>query len=262
MNDESDVLIHEDDGVLSISLNRPASRNGLLPQTCEQLAAAIEDAASQDGVRCIVLGSSDTSFCSGADLSGAALAAGSRPHDDLIRDCFHRLIRAIVNAPQPVLASIRGPAVGFGFDLALACDLRIASRTSKFGSVFARLGLVPDGGSSYSLSRLVGLARAKELVYLAETFDGERAAEIGVVNKVVEDVDLDAATADWAQRLVQGPPVAFRHAKRNLNAGTAGTMDEALEREVGAQVACLSTADLMEGVQAFFQKRPPKFQGR
>ncbi len=262
MSNEADVMVHEDSGVLRLSLNRPASRNGLLPETCEVMAERLETAAQRTDIRCIVLGSSDTSFCSGADLSGAALAVGTRSHDDLIRDCFHRLIRAVLNAPQPVLASIRGPAVGFGFDLALACDLRIAAKNSKLGSVFARIGLVPDGGSSFTLSRLVGLARAKELVFLAETFDGERAADLGVVNKVVADVDLDASTSEWAQRLCAGPPIALRHAKRNFNVGAGGTVDEALEREVAAQVDCLSSADLMEGVQAFFQKRPPQFKGK
>jgi enoyl-CoA hydratase/carnithine racemase len=262
MTDSSDVVAKQDGAILTLSLNRPTTRNGLLPETCEQLAGHLEQAASNADIRCVVFGSGEKAFCSGADLSAAAASMGTRPHDELIRDTFHRLIRAIVAMPQPVLASIRGPAVGFGFDMALACDLRIAGQSSKFGAVFSRLGLVPDGGSSFTLSRLVGIARAKELVYLAETFDGERAEALGIVNKVVADEALDAATGEWAARLAAGPPIAYRYAKRNIDAGLTGTLDEALDREIEAQVKCLSSADLMEGVQAFFQKRPPQFQGR
>ncbi len=262
MSQSQDVMVTRQDAVLTVTINRPQSRNGLTPDTCLQLAQAFEAASQQEDVRCVVLTGAGTSFCSGADLAAAQAAIGAQPYDELIRDRFHRLIRAIVACPKPVVASIRGAAVGFGFDMALACDLRVASRKSKFGSVFGRIGLVPDGGSSYTLSRLVGLTRAMEMVMLAETFDGQRADELGLLNRLTDDDALESTTNTLAQRLAAGPPIAQRLAKANLIAGTSGTLDQALEREVAAQVQCLGSADMMEGVAAFFQKRPPEFKGR
>ena len=257
----ADVTIEQSGAVRTITLDRPASRNGLIPNTCIQMAEGIEAVAEDRDVRVIVLTGANRAFCSGADLMGAAQALGGRPPHEVIRDAFHRLVRAIVAAPQPVVASVRGPAVGFGFDLALACDLRIVSRDCKLGAVFTRIGLVPDGGSSFTLSRLVGLGRAMELVLLAETFDGQRAYDLGIANRVVEDETLERETATLASRLADGPPIAFKYAKRNLLAGLSGSLEDALGREVEGQVHCLVSQDAMEGVSAFFQKRKPTFRG-
>jgi 2-(1,2-epoxy-1,2-dihydrophenyl)acetyl-CoA isomerase len=261
LSDNQDVTLERDGAVLIISLNRPESRNGLRPSTCEAIADAIESAQDNLEIRCIVLTGKGQSFCSGADLMSAVQDIQGRPHGEIIRTTFHRLIRSVAGAQQPVIASIRGAAVGFGFDLALACDLRIASRFSKFGSVFSRIGLVPDGGSSFTLSRLVGLGRAIEMMMLAETFDGERAAELGVVNKVVNDDELEAATKEWADRLAAGPPLAYALGKANIYKGSACSLDQALDNECEAQMQCLSSADAMEGVGAFLQKRKPTFRG-
>lgn len=260
MPTEQDVLVSQDDSVLTLTINRPHSRNGLTPGTCERLAEAIEGVS--DEIRCIVITGAGQAFCSGADLVDAMKEMGQRSHREVLETTFHRLIRAIAASELPVLASIRGAAVGFGFDLALACDLRIASRDSKMGAVFTRIGLVPDGGSSFTLSRLVGLARAMELVLLAETFDGQRAYEMGVINKVVDDSDVESVTKEWTQRLAAGPPIAYRLAKRNIRAGSSTDLDGALENEVEAQIQCLSSQDSMEGVSAFLQKRKPSFKGK
>ncbi|MFT7624647.1 MAG: 2-(1,2-epoxy-1,2-dihydrophenyl)acetyl-CoA isomerase [Myxococcota bacterium] len=259
---QAELLIEQDGAVRTIALNRPETRNGLTPSLCAALGQAVEEASGDDSVRCVVLTGRGDSFCSGADLSAAMATLAERSHGDVIRDDFHRVIRGLAECPKPVIASIRGGAVGFGLDIALACDLRIASRQSKLGAVFTRIGLVPDGGSSFFLARLVGLARALEIVLLAETFDGERAAEIGIVSRVVDDDLLDEETAALAQRLAAGPPLAYRLAKRNILDGLAGSLDDALAREVAAQVQCLASADSMEGVQAFLQKRKPTFTGR
>ncbi len=256
-----DLSIDQSGAVRTIRIARPQSRNGLTPQVCEEIAAAIDEAGADPEVRALVLASDQGHFCSGADLMAAMQVLGERSHESIVRDSFHALIRSVTHVELPVLASIRGGCVGFGFDLALACDLRIASEQSKLGAVFTRLGLVPDGGSSFTLSRLVGLGRAMEIVLLAETFDGRRAAELGIVNRVYPDDELDAATDELAARLAAGPPLAYRHAKRNFREGTSGTLEEALEREVKAQVECLASQDVMEGVQAFFQKRKPVFRG-
>ena len=257
----TDVAIQQSGAVLTITLDRPASRNGLVPDTAVQLAERFETASTDTSIRVIVLTGAGRSFCSGADLMAAAQQLGKGSLDALIRDTFHRLIRAIIASPQPVVASIRGPAVGYGFDLALACDLRVVSRDSKLGAVFARRGLVPDGGSSFTLSRLVGLARAMELVLLADTFDGQRAYDLGLANRLVDDDALETETAALVARLAEGAPLVFKRAKQNLHLGLSGSLDEALEREVTAQVQCIWSRDAMEGVTAFFQKRKPEFTG-
>lgn len=256
-----DILTETGEAVRTITIDRPRSRNGLTPLTCVELAIAIEDAGTDDGVRAIVVTGAGTSFCSGADLMESMQHLAGRRHDQVIRESFHRIIRAITGAPKPVIASIRGAAVGFGFDMALACDFRVVSRVSKLGAVFTRIGLVPDGGSSFTLARLVGLTRAMELVMLAETFDGEKAHELGLVTRLVDDEQLETTTQALARRLAAGPPLAFRLLKRNMLEGLQSTLEEALERELEAQTRCLASRDAMEGIAAFLQKRPAEFKG-
>ena len=143
------------------------------------------------------------------------------------------------------------------------CSSDLAATNATFGQVFSRIGLVPDGGSSFVLPRLVGLGRALELFYLGEKFDGARAADIGLVNRAVAAEELDALAAEWSRRLASGPPIAYRLGKANLRAGAAGgDLAAALEREVDAQAVCLRSKDALIGVQAFFMKQDPKFEGK
>ena len=261
MSETEDILTEHDDGIGIVRINRPSTKNALLPSTCERFGAAVDAFGADSAVRCIVVTGSRAGFCAGADLMAGMSEAAQRPYADVIRNGFHRMIRAVVTAPKPVLAAIQGPAVGFGFDLALACDLRVAARTSTFGAVFSRIGLVPDGGSSFTLSRLVGLGRAMELIMLGETFDGATAERYGLLNRLLEDDAFERDVRALAGRLAAGPPMALRLMKRNALAGLSGTLDDALEREIEAQVQCLKSQDMMEGVQAFFQKRRPSFKG-
>jgi len=251
--------------VARVIIDNPKSRNGLTADSCQALAEMIKAADADPEVRCIVLVGEGQHFCSGADLKkGFKQVAGAGPDvmRERIRDGFHSVVRALQATDTPTLAVIRGACVGFGFDLMLHCDLRICAHQSKFGQVFKRIGLVPDGGSSYMLSRIVGLGRAMELMLLAETFDGPRALELGLVNRAVPEPELDALAEDWANRLSEGPPMAYRHARRNLRLGAQpGTLEDALHREVEAQLECLQSRDMMRGVQAFFLKKTPKFEG-
>lgn len=262
MTTPDDLILEEQGPIFTVRINRSSTRNALLPGTCRDMATAINAAAANPKIRCIVIGSSRTAFCAGADLVAASAELAQRPHAEIIRNDFHGLIRAIVNAPKPVVASIRGPAVGFGFDLALACDIRIASRESRFGAVFSQIGLVPDGGSSFTLSRLVGLSRAMELAILGNTFSAARAREIGLLHNLVSDYALEASTKALSDKLAAGPPLAYKLIKENFLKGLNGTLEEALERELEAQVQCLGSEDMMEGVQAFLEKRKPEFKGK
>jgi len=145
--------------------------------------------------------------------------------------------------------------------MALACDLRLASEDAHFAQVFGRIGLVPDGGSSYTLPKLVGLARAKELMLLTESFNGGKAAEYGIVNRAIPLANLGSLVSEWATKLGEGAPIAMRLGLANLNAGYEGDLSAALEREQEAQMQCLRSKDMMRGVQAFFQKAKPEFAG-
>lgn len=250
--------------VATLTIDNPETRNGLTTEMASAIADRVTQASEDGAVRVLVLRGAGAHFCSGADLKEGSKLFRAGP--EVMRghvEEFHRAIRALAACPNPVLAVIRGACAGFGFDIAMVCDLRVAaSDQTKFGQVFTRIGLVPDGGSSYTLPRLVGEARAMELMLLAETFDGARAAELGLVNRAVPDAELDALVAAWTAKLAAGPPLAYRHAKRNLQLGAAGgTLDEALDRELESQLVCLQSGDMWRGVQAFFAKKPPEFQG-
>lgn len=245
-------------------IDNPGARNGLTAPACADMAAELERVGADPAIRAVVVRGAGDHFCSGADLRSAGPAMGD---DDKVRaylrDGFHKLVKVLWDCPKPTLAVIRGACVGFGFDLALAADLRVAASDATFGQVFSKIGLVPDGGSSFSLTRLVGLGKAMELMLLAERFDGVEAHRIGLLNRVVAPEDLDALAADWARRLASGPPIAFRLGKQNLRAGAGGgTVHDALQREADAQLVCLRSRDALIGVQAFFLKQEAKFEGR
>jgi len=258
------IRVERDGRVATLIIDNPTARNGLTNEVARVGGEALRELSGNTDVRVFVLRGAGEHFCSGADLrSGAEVIQADREGKRAyLREGMHVLIEAIHDAPQPVLAVIRGACVGFGFDLAMACDLRLSAADAKFGQVFTRIGLHPDGGSSFTLPRLVGLGRAMELMLLAETFDGTQAAEWGLVNRAVPEDELDTLAADWTERLASGPPIAYRHGKRNLLAGAAGgTLREALEREAETQIECLESQDAARGVGAFFQRTKPEFEG-
>ncbi len=253
------------DGAIGrIIIDNAEARNGITADSCRMIAKAIDAFDEDASVRVIVLSGAGGHFCSGADLrQGPKILAGS--DDDLhdrVRDGFHSAIEALHRCQKPTVALIRGACVGFGFDLALSCDLRLAADESKIGQVFSRIALVPDGGSSFTLSRLVGVSKALELFYLGDRFDGRVALEMGIVNRSVPDGELDALAETWLQRLAAGPPLAYRLGKANIRSGAGATsLSEALDREAAAQVQCLRSKDVMRGMQAFFAKTEPVFEG-
>jgi enoyl-CoA hydratase/carnithine racemase len=218
----------------------------------------------------VVLTGAGNAFCSGADLKAAltdgALAdgGGGSPLDQLdgTIDGYHAMIRAIVGAPKPVIAAVEGGAVGFGCDLALACDLRVLSTEAYLQEIFVRIGLMPDGGGTFWLPRLVGLGRAMELMLLGERVSATDARDLGLANRVVPPDSLREETMALAHRLAKGPPLALAEIKRAARAGLGGTIEGTLAMEKAGQIRCLTSADAMEGVMAWMQKREPSFQGK
>ncbi len=263
MSSEPILLVEREGPVACLTLNRPRTRNALSLALVDELAAALESLQGEGAPRAIVLTGAGGAFCSGADLK-TVVAEGPDLHanPEAYVERFHRIIRAIDRAPQPVIAAVDGPAAGFGCDLALACDLRVVSPAASFQEIFVRIGLMPDGGGTFFLPRLVGLGRALELMMLGDPLPAPRALELGVANRLVPADDLRREALALAARLAEGPPLALALIKRSARDALAGSLDDALARERKGQAQCLTSEDSIEGVFAWSQRRPPQFKGR
>ena len=257
------VQVHDADNVRWITLDRPASRNGLTMDVVERLIELFDDAATNSDVRVLVLHGANGAFCSGLDLKAAAsLALGGGSTDTSFgMKRFHDLVRALQNIAKPTIASVDGAAAGFGCDLALGCDLRIGSARARLGERFVRIGLMPDGGGTYFLPRLVGRAKALELIYEGRMVESEEAVQLGLLNKLFDSEGFEAAVQTYAAGLAKGPPLSYAASKRAV-LGADGTLETSLRLEAEGQLQLLNTADFMEGVQAFLTKRPPNFIGQ
>ena len=260
---ENPVLLVERDGPIAIlTLNRPEARNALSPALVLALGKELTRAAEDPEVRVIVLTGAGGAFCAGADLK--AVFANPELMADLDARIleYHAMIRAIAGAPKPVIAAVDGGAVGFGCDLALACDLRLLSKRAYLQEKFVKIGLMPDGGGTYWLPRLIGTARAMEYILTGAAIDAEKADALGLANRVVAPEKLLEETLSLARELAKGPPIAFREAKQAILAGLGSNLDAALDREREGQKKCLMSGDAMEGVMSFLQKREPEFKGQ
>jgi len=255
-----EVKIEDQNGVRWITLDRPESRNGLSLPVVEYLTNVAADAGSDESVGVVVITGAGGSFCSGLDLK-SVMSLG--PDLDMEQGManFHRLTLSIRNILKPTLAAIDGPAVGFGANLALACDLRWASDRAELGERFVKIGLMPDGGGTYFLPRIVGLGKAFELIYEGGMIDAPSALELGIVNRVVSHSQFETAVQEYAEKLAQGPPLAYAKAKRAL-LNNSGDLEAALREEARGQIELLQTADFMEGIAAFMEKRAPNFSGK
>jgi 2-(1,2-epoxy-1,2-dihydrophenyl)acetyl-CoA isomerase len=256
------ILIEEREGAVAVlRMNRPETLNALDAELVAALASALERAAADASVRAIVLGGEGGAFCSGADLKEALRALDAEVSlADRLRT-FQANIRAIVGAEKPVIAAVDGAAVGFGADLALACDLRLFSERAYLQEKFVGIGLMPDGGGTFHLARLIGPGRALELLLLGEKVDASQALALGLANRILPSIELMPRTLELAQRLAAGPPLALAAIKSATRAGMTGTLEEALEREAAGQTQLLRSADLREGITAFTERRKPNFQG-
>lgn len=252
-------------GVAWLTMNRPEMRNALKPEMREEMIDAIGVVAGDLELRCLVITGAGEGFCSGADISGAGARQGQKRVAGMARDAIkggsQRLFRSIWELEKPTIAAVNGVAAGIGCHIAFACDLVIAAEKARFIEVFARRGIVPDGGGAYILPRLIGLAKAKELVFFADACGARDAERIGLVNKVVPDDELVAAATEWSERLAAGPTKALGLAKRLLNRSLESDLATSLAEEALTQELINSTDDIKEGMIAFGERRDPKFQG-
>lgn len=257
------LLVEREGAVACLTLNRPRTRNALSFALVDELAAALESLAEDRAVRAVVLSGAGDAFCSGADLRAAFTEGHDLQADPAANvERFHRIIRAIDRAPQPVIAAVGGPAVGFGCDLALACDLRVVTPSASFQEIFVRIGLMPDGGGTFTLPQIVGLGRALELMMLGDPVKGERALELGLANRLVAEGELRREAMALAARLAEGPPLALARIKRAARDAPSGTLEDALRREREGQARLLTSEDCLAGVMAWAQRIAPTFQGR
>lgn len=255
------VLIERNGRTTIVSLNRPEARNALTKPVLEAMTSAIDEAAKDPTIRCVVLTGTGGHFCSGADIRGT-MAVDPNFLDNLesYLDVFHGVIRAVVRCPKPTIAAIAGCAVGFGADLALACDLRVAATTAYVQEKFVNIGLMPDGGGTFWLPRLLGTARALKAILLSDKLEAKELDALGVLAACVPPEELMPATMAIAQRLEKGPPLAYAAAKAAVYAGL-GDLEASLRLEREGQLRLLRSSDATEGVLAWAQKRDPVFKG-
>ena len=259
----SDTVLQQVDGaVATITINRPAARNALTAETKVALLAALRDCSSDERVRAVILTGAGQAFCSGQDLREHAELLASGSALDTVRQHYNPIIETVAGMPKPVVAALPGVAAGAGAGLALACDFRVAAERASLLLAFARVGLGADSGASWTLQRLVGVAKAAEMLMLAEPVDAATALKLGLLTSVVPDADLPEAAAALAARLAAGPTLAYAAIKEGLLYSTSHSLRESLEKEADLQARLASTEDHQAATLAFVNKQAPVYQGR
>ncbi|MGH9683207.1 MAG: enoyl-CoA hydratase/isomerase family protein [Candidatus Acidiferrales bacterium] len=249
--------------VLTLRMNRPEKLNALNVELGRALVHALIRAAEDKEVRAVVLTGAGRGFCAGGDLAllrDVRQRKAPREMEGLLV-AGKEICLAIATMTKPVIAAVNGPAAGGGMNLALACDLRIASDKAIFAESFANIGLYPDFGGTYFLPRIVGMALAAELFYTAETISAEDALRLGIVNRVVAADKFEQETKELAESLAAAPPLAIRDVKRTILADDRKALETKLDEEIRLQLHCFESEDCLEGLNAFSEKRKPQFRG-
>ena len=255
------ILSQVSDRVACITLNRPEVLNAFEGTMREELLAALERAADDGAVRCVMITGAGRAFCAGGDIASMAELQADN-NDAVIKDRMvvgGRIIRLIRGMPKPVIAAVNGAAAGAGMNLALGCDLRLGADTARFAESFVKIGLVPDWAGFSSLPRLVGTAKALELMLTGERLDAAEALRLGLLNRVYPHDSFRAEALDFARRVAAGPPQTLAHIKRGVYLGASAGLDETLGYEHDSQAELFLSADAREGMRAFLEKRPPEF---
>jgi 2-(1,2-epoxy-1,2-dihydrophenyl)acetyl-CoA isomerase len=258
------LILEEHDHIARITLNRPSALNAINDKMGEELLATLKESEKNESVRCLVVTGAGRAFSAGEDVSGLKERYGAGEHPSLgdhLRKKYHPIITRIRNIEKPIIARLNGMAAGSGASLALACDIRIASEDAGLKQAFIGMGLVPDSGSSYFLTRMIGPGRALELIMTGKTISAKEAEHLGLIHKVVPAAELDKHTDELAHKLATGPTKALGLSKRIVNTVTSLELPEALEYEALNQDIVGRTRDHLEAVKSFLEKRPPKFSG-
>lgn len=269
MADANPLLIDVSDGVATLTFNRPEKLNALSPEMIAQTIAALERFASDPEVGCVVLTGAERGFCAGGDVSAMNAANASSNAAPLSFErrvdrqrASHRLPGLLHGLPKVTIAALNGATAGAGLGIALACDLRFASDAAKLTTAFAKVGFGGDFGVTWPLTRLVGEAKAKELLFLSDVLTATQAHELGLVNHVVPHAELMTRVRAVAMRIAAGPQVSYRYMKENVRLASTQDYYSLLDREAWTHLRCGDTDDHREGVRAFVEKRAPRFKGQ
>jgi len=259
----TDLLETMEDGIAWLTLNRPDRLNAFSPAMLLAFGEALQRLSEDPGVGAVIVTGAGCGFCAGGDVKTMPERA-SQGFEERVEGLrrMHRLPMLLRTMPKVVIAMVNGPAVGAGLGLAMACDLRIAGRSARFGTGFAGVGYSGDFGGSWTLTRLVGTAKTRELYLLGEIIDAETAQSLGLVNRVVDDDALHDEAAALARRIADGPRIAYGYMKRNLFAAETEPLATVLEMEAVHQARTAMTEDHLEASRAFAEKRRPVFKGR
>ena len=256
------LLLAKSGAIATITLNRPEARNALDLVMRQELGAALDDVEADEHARVLILTGAGGHFCAGGDVKSMRAHRHTAAEGRARVQLLNAMVRRLVDFPRPTIAMVDGYAVGAGSNLALCCDLIVASDRAKFGELFWKIGLVPDGGGTWLLPRVVGMARAKELIFTADVIDARDAERVGLVNRVVPVAALETTTRALADKIAAGPPAVLRMAKHMLNRAATSDLASALDLEAFSQGLALAGDDHQEGLAAFFDKRMPRFSGR
>ncbi len=261
MESSDSITLSVAEGVATITLNRPSVLNAIDAETARAFLNCLKSIAERTDVRAIVLRGEGRAFCAGGDVARFGQGDPEAAIDDIITP-FHEALRLLDSLPQPSIAAVHGAAAGAGFSLALACDFAIATETAKFTLAYARIGASPDGSATYQLPRIVGLRKAKELALLADTIDAAEALRLGIVNRVVADVEMSTECARLAARLAAGPSAAYHRIRELMTTSFERDLEAQLEAERQTFKGLARTQDFREGVSAFLNKTPAQFKGQ
>lgn len=253
------IVTTKNDGIMVVTIDRPARKNALLLAMRAELEAAFRAAQDDDAVRAVVLTGAGSDFSAGADIS--EMGGGGTPGSLMRMRMMHRMVRAVAATQKPVIAAVRGVCIGMSWSLALTCDLVIAAEDTRFQFAFRHIALAPDGGAAFLLARHVGLMRAKEILYSGRFVSGTEAASLGLALEALPADQVLARAMALAAGFATAPTIALGMAKRQLDAASAHTLEQALDFEANIQPLMVTTEDFREGARAFGEKRKPAFKG-
>ncbi len=262
--DYETIILEKKGHVATITLNRPERLNAITPQMSQELVSALNDTDEDEEIRVLVITGAGRWFCAGADVGGMGerTARGAEEIRQGLRRQPGRLILKLQKMQKPVIAMINGIAVGAGFDIALACDLRVGSENARFMNAFVRIGLFPGWGGTWLYPRVMGLGKALEYLFTGDFLEAKEAEKLGVLNHLVPDEDLQKETMALAEKIANGPPIAIRLMKFQAYEGLHMDLDTALQIAAACETITLSSEDHKEGLAAFREKRPPNYQGK